>query len=118
MAIWKIVEDIFYQEMIDSVGGIFYQEVIGGWDVTEEFKCFCIEDDNGMQIAIIPQYLSDFEEAYAHAHIVAAAPELLQELERLAGLIDDIVCKDYKPDHSTTNSAWDVIKRAKWIKLW
>lgn len=52
------------------------------------------------------------EETRANARLIAAAPELLEALAELSGLMDSVLMGDYWPDSFTTQPAREAIARA------
>jgi len=49
----------------------------------------------------------------ANAHLIAAAPDLLEALEELVDLFGGLVSGEYPPDGFTTQPARDAIAKAK-----
>ncbi|KJJ61529.1 hypothetical protein RT21_20025 [Pseudomonas sp. 10B238] len=52
-------------------------------------------------------------ETYANAHLIAAAPELLEALTELADLVEAIISGEYAPDSFTTQPARAAIAKAR-----
>jgi hypothetical protein len=55
---------------------------------------------------------STWNEALANAHLIAAAPELLEALQELSNLMEAVHSHDYTPDSFTTQPARTAIAKA------
>lgn len=85
----------------------------GPWSVDPVDQYLITADKDGLVVADIScEDRLDYEQLY-NSHLVAAAPDLLEALEKLADLMDAVISGEYKPDSYTGQSARIAIAKAR-----
>ena len=85
----------------------------GPWSIDLIDQYLITSDEDGLIVADIACEDRPDDELLYNSLLVAAAPDLLEALEKLADLMDAVISGEYKPDSNTGQPARIAIAKAR-----